>query len=204
MSRCQRLVFTTVLLMVLSSNGFAQRHQVGFFLNAAGFFPAQKNIGNGFGSGLGAVFYINQNVSLSFEWKYSRFNVDKKEGEFLKGTLTMTPLLTSIRYKFKTGTIFSPYIFGGGGLFFNTISLDERVSPEDKNVKKQEIKNGLGLYGGFGSSFKINQRIFLYIEGLYLIRNTNVETVFFDNSPGKTFNANLRSLSVLIGLEYLH
>jgi opacity protein-like surface antigen len=204
MPRYPRLIFMTVLLMVLSSSGFAQRHRIGFFLNAAGFFPAQKNIDNGFGSGLGAVFDINQNVSLSFEWKYSRFSVDKKEGEFLKGTLVMTPLLTSIRYKFKTGTIFSPYIFGGGGLFFNTISLDERVSPEDKNVKKHEIKNGLGFFGGFGSSFKINQRISIYIESLYLIREAKVETVFIDNSPGNTFNVNLRAFSVLIGLEYFY
>jgi opacity protein-like surface antigen len=204
MFRCSRLVVMTVLLMVLSSGGFAQRHRVGLFLNAAGFFPAQDNINNGFGSGIGAVFYISQNVSLAFEWKYSRFSVAKKEGEFLKGTLTMTPLLASIRYKFQTGTFFSPYIFGGGGLFFNTMSLDERLSPQDKNVKIQEIKNGLGFYGGIGSSFKINQRISLFIEGLYLIRKAGVETVFVDNSPGKTFKANLRFLSVLIGLEYFY
>ncbi len=204
MSRCSKLVFTTVFLMVLFSNGFAQRYRIGFFLNAAGFFPAQKNIENGFGSGLGAVFNIKQNVSLSFEWKYSRFSVNKKEGEFLNGTLTMTPLLASIHYKFKTGTIVSPYIFGGGGLFFNTIGLEERGSAEDQNVKKQEIKNGLGFFGGFGNSFKINQKLFLYMEGLYLIREANVETIFFDNSPRNTFNANLRAFSVLIGLEYLY
>lgn len=190
--------------MVLFSYGFAQRHRVGLFLNGAGFFPAQDNINNGFGSGLGAVFYINQNVSLAFEWKYSRFSVAKKEDEFLKGTLTMTPLFASIRYKFQTGTFFSPYIFGGAGFFFNTMSLDERLSPEDKNVRKQEIHNGLGLCGGFGGSFKINERISLFIEGLYLIRKANVETVFVDNSPSKPFKANFRSISVLIGLEYFY
>jgi len=204
MFRCSRLVLITVLLTALSSDGFAQRHQIGFFLNAAGFFPAQDNIGNGFGSGLGAVFYISQNASIAFEWKYSRSSVAKKEGEFLNGTLTMTPLLASIRYKIQTGTFFSPYIFGGGGLFFNTLSLDERLSPEDKNVRKQEIKNGLGLCGGLGSSFKINERISVFIEGLYLIRKADVETVFVDNSPGKPFKANLRILSVLIGLEYFY
>jgi hypothetical protein len=82
--------------------------------------------------------------------------------------------------------------------------LEERVSPEDQNVKKQEIKNGLGFFGGFGSSFRINQKLFLYIESLYLIREANVETVFIDNSPGNTFHANLRAFSVLIGLEYLY
>jgi opacity protein-like surface antigen len=202
MFRWSRLIFTTVIFMMLSSGGFAQKHRIGFFLNAAGFFPAQDNISSGFGSGLGAVFYIGQNVSLSFEWKYSRFSVAKKEGEFLKGTLTMTPLLASIRYKIQTGTALSPYIFGGAGLFFNTLSLDERLSPEDKNVKKQEIKNGLGLCGGIGSSYKITERISFFIEGLYLIRKADVETFFVDNSPGKFFEANFHSLSVLIGLEY--
>ncbi len=159
---------------------------------------------NGYGSGLGAVIHLNRDISLALEWKYSRFSVDKTEGEFLKGTLTMTPILACIRYKFPTGTAFSPYIFGGGGLFFNTMSLDERLSPEEIIVKKQEIKDGLGLYGGFGSSFQINDRISLFIEGLTLIRKADVETVFIDNSPGNTFKANLRSLSFLIGVEYFH
>jgi opacity protein-like surface antigen len=141
---------------------------------------------------------------LSFEWKYCRSSVAKKEGELLNGTLTTTPLLASIRYKIQTGTVLSPYIFGGAGLFFNTLSLDERLSPEDKNIKKQEIKTGLGFYSGIGSSCKITERVSVFFEGLYLIRKADIETFFVDNSPGKSFKADFRSLSVLIGLEYFY
>jgi opacity protein-like surface antigen len=204
MPKCPKAVFIIAFLVFLSQHGFAQRNRVGFFLNAAVFFPALENLGKGYGSGLGAVFFLTQNISAAFEWKYSQFNMDKKEGEFLKGSLIMTPLLASIRYKFQTGTFFSPYVFVGGGVFFNTVSLDDRISPEDQNVRKQKVKNGLGFYGGFGGSFKINQRISLFIEGLYLVRKADVETIFIDNSPGRTFEANLRSFSALIGLEYFY
>jgi opacity protein-like surface antigen len=204
MSRYGKLLFIVVLLMVLTTSGFSQRHRLGFFINAAGYFPTQKNIEFGYGSGIGGVFYINPNVSFSLEWKYSRFNVDREEGKFLDGTLTVTPLLASIHYNLSAGETFSPYVFAGGGLFFSTMRLSERTDLEGENVRKQEIKNGLGLYGGIGSTIKLNERLYLFIEGLYLARRANAETIYIDNSPSNKFRANLSSFSVLIGLDYFY
>jgi len=204
MLRLFKLATVVLLLMVLTISGFAQKYRLGFFLSAAGYFPIQENISNGFGSGLGAVFYLDQNISVSFEWKYGRFSVDKTEGEFLKGTLYLTPLLVSIHYNFQTGTSFSPYVFLGGGIFFSNIGLDEERSQEDVNVRKQEIKNGSGFYGGIGSMYKINESLSLFIEGLYMTRKANVETIHIDNSPADRFKANLSSFSILVGLNYLY
>ncbi len=204
MSRIIKLSTITLLLIFLTMSGSAQVRRLGFFVNAAGYFPSEDNIKSGYGSGIGVTLFAVPNVSVSFEWKYGRSNVDKKEGEFLAGTLYMTPVVASIQYNIKTGTSFSPYIFGGGGLFFSSIKLEKDQTPEEQNVREQEIKNGLGLYGGVGGAFKINERLSLFLEGLYMRRTANVETFYRDNSPVDTFKANLSAFSVLIGLDYFY
>lgn len=193
-----------LLLIVLTSSGFAQLRRVGFFINAAGFFPTQKNINTGYGSGIGGEFYLNPNVSISLEWKYSRFSVDKEEGRFLDGTLTVTPLVASIHYNISISETFAPYVFAGGGLFISSFRLSERGDLEEANVRRQEIKNGLGFYGGIGSTIKLNERLSLFFEGLYLRRTADAETIYLDNSPSTTFRVNLSSVSILIGLSYFY
>jgi len=204
MARVLKLSIIAVLILITSINGFSQINRIGLFINAAGYFPGNENIKSGFGTGLGAVVYTNQNIAISLEWKYGRLNVDKKEGEFLKGSLYMTPLLVSFRYNFQTGTAFIPYVFGGGGIYFNNFRLDKLENLERANIRKQDIKNGMGLYGGIGSQYKLNEKVTLFIEGLYLWRTTEVETIFIDNSPSITFDANLSSVSFLIGLIYFY
>ena len=100
MPRYFKPVVVAFVLMIMATNGFSQLRRLGFFIGAAGYFPSQKNINTGYGSGIGGVFYVNPNVSVSLEWKYSRFSVDKEEGQFLDGTLTVTPLVASIHYTF--------------------------------------------------------------------------------------------------------
>ena len=203
MSRYFKPVILVIAIMILATSGLAQLRRLGFFIGAAGYFPSQKNINAGYGSGIGGVFYINPNVSLSLEWKYSQFSVDKEEGRFLDGTLTVTPVVASLHYNIPMSESISPYVFAGGGLFFSSFRLGER-GEEDKNVRRQEIKNGLGFYGGVGSVFKLNERLSLFLEGLYLRRTADAETIFIDNSPSTTFRANLSSFSILIGLSYFY
>lgn len=204
MPRYFKMIAIVLFLMVLASSGFAQLRRLGFFINGAGFFPTQKNINTGYGSGIGGVFYLNPDISISLEWKYSRFGVDKEEGKFLDGTLTVTPLVASIHYNISMSETFSPYVFAGGGLFFSTMRLGERTDWEEANVRRQEIKNGLGFYGGVGSTIKLNARLSLFFEGLYLRRTADAETIYLDNSPSTTFRVNLSSFSVLIGLDYFY
>ncbi len=135
MPRYFKMIAIVLLLMVLASSGFAQLRRLGFFINAAGYFPTQKNINAGYGSGIGGVFYLNPEISISLEWKYSRFSVDKEEGKFLDGTLTVTPLVASVHYNISMSETFSPYVFAGGGLFFSTMRLGERTDWEEANVR---------------------------------------------------------------------
>ncbi len=204
MSRILRLTLIALLFLGTALEGWAQRQKLGFFINAAGYFPTQDNINNGLGSGVGAVFYATPKISVSLEWKYVRSSVDKVEEGFLKGTLYITPLLASVRYTLNTETPFTPYLFLGGGLFFGNFALDEDQSQENPDVRKQKINNGLGFYGGVGSEYKLNEKLSLYIEGLYMIRNADAQTIYVDNSPAATFRVNLNSFSLLIGINYTY
>lgn len=204
MSKYFKLTVIGLVLVVLTPSAFAQRPRLGFFINAAGFFPTQKNMHVGYGSGIGGVFYINSNVSISLEWKYGRFSVDKEEGKFLDGTLTVTPLVASIHYNFSGSETFTPYAFAGGGFFFSSFRLNERADLDETGIRKQKIKSGLGLYGGIGSTIKLNQRLSLFIEGLYIWRSGDAETSYIGGLPSTTFKVNLSSFSVLIGLNYFY
>ena len=204
MPKVLKLSIIVLLVFILNTNGFAQRYRLGFFINVAGYFPSNEDINSGFGTGIGAVLSATQNIAFSLEWKYGRLNVDKKEGEFQKGSLYMTPILASVRYNIQTGTAFTPYVFGGGGIFFNNYRLDRLENIEEENIRKQNINNGFGLYGGIGSFYKLNEKITLFIEGLYLWRTAKVETIYIDNSVSSTFKANLSSANILIGLTYYY
>ena len=204
MPKVLKLSIIVLLVFILNTIGFAQRSRLGFFINAAGYFPSNEDIKSGFGTGIGAVLSATQNIAFSLEWKYSRLNVDKKEREFQKGSLYMTPILASIRYNIQTGTAFTPYVVGGGGIFFNNYRLDRLENIEEENIRKQNINNGFGLYGGIGSFYKLNEKITLFIEGLYLWRTAKVETIYIDNSASSTFKANLSSANILIGLTYYY
>jgi outer membrane protein W len=168
MPRYFKPVAAVLFLMIVTTSGFTQSPGLGFFINAAGFFPSQKNINTEYGSGIGSVFYLNPNISISLEWKYSRSSIDKEAGRFLDGTLTVTPLVASIHYNISMSESFSPYIFAGGGIFISSFRLNKHGDLEEANVRRQEIKNGLGSYGGVGSTIKLNKRLSLFVEGLYL------------------------------------
>ena len=204
MSKYLKIMAIALILIVLTPSAFAQRPRIGFFINAAGFFPTQKNFNFGYGSGIGGVFFLNSDISLSLEWKYSRFSVDKEEGKFLDGTLTLTPLVASVHYNLSVSETFSPYVFAGGGLFLSSYRLEERSDLEEAKVRSQDIKNGLGLYGGIGSTIKLNERLSLFLEGLYLRRTANAETIYIGGLPSTTFKVNMSSFSILIGLDYFY
>jgi opacity protein-like surface antigen len=204
MTRALKLSIIALFILMMSTSGFSRINKIGFFLNAAGYFPSNEDIKSGFGTGLGAIIYANQNIAISLEWKYGRLNGERKEGKFLKGSLYMTPLLLSLRYEMRTNTPFIPYVFGGGGVFFCNYRLDKSENLEAVNIRKQDIKNGVGLYGGIGGHIKLNEKMTLFAEGLFMWRTTEVDTIHIDNLPANTFTANLSSASILIGLNYFH
>jgi len=202
MARYVKLMVFLGFLISCSSSLWAQTGRLGFFINAAGFFPQQENIKDGFGSGIGVVLHINPRISVSLEWKYARFRIDKEKNKFYDGTLTVTPFVVSIQYYLPANEFFSPYVFAGGGLYFNSFRLNEQVNLQEADIRQQNIKTGLGFLGGIGAKVKLKESFSLFLEGLYLRRTSNVETLYLDNPFTTLFRANLSSFSVLLGLKY--
>ncbi len=199
------LSITAVLigLLLISVPGFAQLRGAGFLLAASYYIPSESSINNGYGSTIGFILPVRPRLSIALEWKYGQYSVDKSEDGLLSGDLYVTPLLLCIRYSFVDEATVVPYVFGGGGWFFATFNAHERQSIDEATVVKQEPKGGLGLYGGLGAYFRISNNLALYGEGMYLLRNTDVETVFLFR-PSETFSVNLSALSLQVGIRYFY
>lgn len=198
--------FLTALLtgiVLISIPSSAQLRGSGFLLAASYSIPSESSINNGFGSTIGFLLPVSHRLSISLEWKYGHYSVDKNEEGFLNGDLYVTPLLLCLRYDFVDEAPVVPYLFGGGGWFFATFNAQEQQSIDESAVIKQEPKGGLGLFGGLGVYFRISNNLALYGEGMYLLRNTDMETVFI-SSPAEAFSVNLSALNLQVGNRYFY
>jgi outer membrane protein W len=194
-----RVGVLSLCLVLVSIPGYSQRSS--FFFNLDYYSPTESNINSGYGSGLGATFMLSRNFVFSLEFKYGRYSVDKVEGGILNGSLTTTPILGSLQYHFMPGASFSPYLFGGIGIIFSSFRPDERESLPEATITKQDVKDGLGFYGGLGADISASDRLKVYLEGYYLYRKTDVETSYLTGGS-ETFDINLSHLGLLIGIKY--
>jgi hypothetical protein len=191
-------------VLVLAAAGFGQGLRGSIFLNATAFSPNNDALQNKIGQGFGIALRFQRHLNVSFEWKYARLKVDSQEGGLMNGELSYTPLVLNVAYHPVPEARFSPYAFLGGGFYLIQLRPGARLTPEEAEIKTQKVKDGIGLNGGVGAAFRIAPRFYLYVEGLYLWRKANVETLFFDNRPARSFTANFSSMSALIGLKIVY
>ncbi len=201
----KKILSITTVLIGLWLTPFPEIAQMrgGFLLAASYYLPSDSNINNGYGSTIGFLLPIRPRLSISLEWKYGQYSVNNNDEGLLKGDLYVTPFLLCLRYEFIDEALVVPYLFGGGGWFFATFNAQERQSIDDSSIIKQAPKGGLGIYGGLGAAFRISHKLALYGEGMYLLRNTDVETIFISGPP-ETFSLNLSTLSLQVGIRYLY
>ncbi len=204
MQKRQRTLALVVGVLVLAVTGFGQGVRGSVFLDAAVFLPANDALQNKIGQGFGIALSFTSHLTVSFEWKYAKLNVDSQEGGLMNGEVSYTPLVLNIAYHPIPEARFSPYVFLGGGLYLIQLRPGARLTPEEAEIKTQNVKDGIGLNGGIGAAVRIVRRLNLYIEGLYLWRKANVETLFFDDRPAKNFTSNFSSLSALVGLKIVY
>jgi hypothetical protein len=171
------------------------------FLDAAAFFPTNSAVQNKIGQGFGIAVRVKNHLTLSFEWKYAKLKVDSQDGGLMNGEISYTPLVLNVAYYPLPEGRISPYAFLGGGFYLIQLRPGARLTPEEAEIKTQKVKDGIGLNGGIGAAARIVPRLYLYIEGLYLWRKANVETLFFDDRPARNFTSDFSSLSALIGLK---
>ena len=204
MGKWQKALALTAGFLVLAGAGFGQGVRGNLFINGAAFFPNNGSIQDKFGQGIGITLSFQRHFTASFEWKYARLKVDSTEGGLMNSELAYTPLVLSIAYHPLPESRFSPYLFLGGGLFLIQLRPGARLTPEEAEIRTQKVKNGFGLHGGLGATFRLASRFFLYVEGLTLWRKANVETLFFDSRPARSFSADFSAFSVLVGLKLFY
>ncbi len=201
MRKPYKAIAIAVVFLVLSTSAFGQGVRSSFFLNAAAFFPNNDAIQSKVGQGLGLMLSLQRHLTVSFEWKYAKLKVDSEKGGLMNSELSYTPLVLSIAYHPAPEARFSPYAFGGGGFYLIQLRPGARLTPEEAEIRSQKVKDGIGLNGGIGATFRVGSRMFLYIEGVYLWRKAKVETLFFDDRPSRNFTSNFSSFSALVGLK---
>ncbi len=202
MPKTARFIVAVLAILASTVPGIAQAGRGGFFLNVAGYFPVEDFIHSGYGSGLGAILSLNPNLSVGFEWKYAKLKVDRTSEGLLTGQLSMTPLLVSLNYSFLPERPVSPFVILGAGLFISNFNLQGRATPEEEQIKSQDIRNGLGWCAGIGAAFRTAERLTVFVKGLYLGRTADAESVFISGASSRTFRVNLSSLSLVAGIEY--
>ncbi|HUU39003.1 MAG TPA: outer membrane beta-barrel protein [Candidatus Desulfaltia sp.] len=201
MQKRRKALALSVGVLALAATGFGQGMRSSIFLNGAAFFPNNDAIQNKVGQGFGVALRFQNHLTFSFEWKYAKLKVNPKEGGLMNGEISYTPLVLNVAYHPMPEARFSPYGFLGGGFYLIQLRPGARLTPEEADIKTQQVKNGFGLSGGIGAAVRIAPRLFLYVEGLYLWRKANVETLFFDNRPVESFTSDFSSFSALIGLK---
>jgi len=199
MRRSLKLTVIVMGIVLLSLPSFSQIRGAGVTLGGAYYWASEDNVHAGYGSNIGFAIPFRERATLVFDWKYSQFTVDKKEGGFLNGKLYITPILVGFQYKMLLEGNVIPYFVGGMGWFFSSYSLDARSTEEEGNIVSQDPKNGLGIYGGIGINLKMSRNFAIYAEGIYLFRSTEVETRYLEPlTPPTKFDMNLSSLSAIV------
>jgi hypothetical protein len=191
----------SVGLFVLASAGFAQGVRGSIFLNAAAFSPNNDALQDKIGQGFGIALRFKRHLTVSFEWKSAKLKVDSQEGGLINGEVSYTPLVLNLAFHPLPEARFSPYAFLGAGFYLIQLRPGARLTPEEAEIKTQKVTNGIGLNGGIGAAVQIVPRLYLYVEGLYLWRKANVETLFFDDRPARNFSSDFSYLSALVGLK---
>lgn len=202
MSRCLKMLGMVIFLSLLVVPGFSQMRGTGVYIGAAFYHSPEENINSGIGSSLGLIVPLNPRVSLAAEWKYVQYSVGKQEDGFLKGSLSVTPLLVALRYKLIENSLVAPYVFGGAGWFFARFNPEARLDEDEAQVLKQGPKSGLGFYGGVGILYQASPAVALYGEGLYLYRQTDVQTTYLSGST-EMFPVNLSAFSAVLGIRFI-
>jgi outer membrane protein W len=201
MRKKRKVLALSVGLLILASACFGQGVRSSIFLNTAFFSKKNDALQDKIGQGFGIALRISRHLTVSFEWKYAKLKVDSQGGGLINGEVSYTPLVLNLGYHPLPEARFSPYAFMGAGFYLIQFRPGARLTQEEAEIKTQKVKDGIGLNGGIGAAVQIMPRLSLYVEGLYLWRKAEVETLFFDNRTARRFTSDFSSWSALIGLK---
>lgn len=139
------------------------RHPLYLLAKAGGYFPVHSDVAN-YETGLAGELALGYapDPGFAFEFATGTFGVAREVGGTTVREARVIPVTLAIR-----GTVpvqrFEPYALLGGGIY---LVRDEVAGLEDEAVN-------LGLFFGAGANLNLSSRLFLGVEGRYLVLGTN-------------------------------
>jgi len=202
----KRTKYGIIILAVLffSSPLLAQNSQGSVHVNGGLSWVFKENIASGFETGFGFSVPLFNKTSLVFNFGYWKSSVNEEADGLYSGTLSMAPFQASLYYHILESKGFVPYVFGGAGMIFTHIDMEDLITIPEISIN-QKVNNGVSFHGGAGSLLKLNDHLALFGEVCFLYRKAEGTTTITDMNNGTStekFPLNLNSLVLRFGIKY--
>ncbi len=94
--------------------------------------------------------------------------------------ISVVPVTGSVKLMLPVGSI-QPYLVGGAGLYFATLTLD----PADARATLSESRTTVGFHAGAGATFRLGERYFGGVDARYAFVTTSE---YFHSGTGLTLD----------------
>jgi len=155
--------------------------KTGFGLYGGYAMPSEDNYKGGISYGGILHFGITKNIAFELSGLRFQSEVEKDPDKLSKGDLSIIAILMSIQFRVQVGSIFVPYIAGGGGYYLNDFSIDNELK-EDWNLLgfdiNEEVENYFGFHVGGGFDIFISDHIAFNGDVKYCLVNSKGSWAF--------------------------
>jgi outer membrane protein W/uncharacterized protein YgiM (DUF1202 family) len=153
----------------------------GFGLTGGYAMPSEDNYKGGISYGGILHFGITKNIAVELSGLRFQSEVEKEPDKLSKGDLSIIAILMSIQFRFQVGSIFVPYIAGGGGYYLNDFSIDNELK-EDWNLLgfdiNEDVENSFGFHVGGGFDIFLSDHIAFNGDVKYCLVNSKGSWTF--------------------------
>jgi len=166
--------------------------------------PAKDYIHSSLTAGLGIIFPVKDNASISLDLGFWKSSVDTEPHKFYEGKMTLMPVLASLRYSLLHDKTINPYVFIGTGYVLAYFKMEDIITIPEITIN-QTIENGFCLQAGAGTVIRISESLGMTAEGFYFHRKTAGTTTISDLNFGmssENFSVRLHAFIFQIGMKY--
>jgi len=173
----KRTLFLTTVLILAAAAGPASASTSRFSLAIQGGFAGQEenNLGPALQGGAGFGFSLGRGFSVTGEAAFWKSRSRTSFRKLYEGTLTVLPVLVSLRYEFRPNAYFIPYALAGGSYVFARYRLGHPEALPWVRVE-QRVEAGPAFHLGLGVRVPLTWKASFFGEALYIIRSAPAET----------------------------
>lgn len=142
---------------------------------------------------------ISKNFSIELSGLRVLYDVEGSAGGLSNGELSVIPIQLSVQARFPVTSRFVPYIFGGGGYYINSFTLDEEIINTWDALGfdvEETIENSFGYHVGAGLDFFISGNIGINVNLKYCLVETKGSWSLTDQIGGTVVSGDLENLSL--------